>query len=249
MSLTAEQITANWEQYRERVNEWFPDRADALNKMYDFYEERMAMMPASSVNHYHNAFEGGYVDHVLRVMDCAQEVYESWGRMGANITNFSLEELMFAAMHHDLGKVGWPKAGGEIYQPNESEWHRKNQGKMYKINPDNAFSMVPDLGLWILQNFDIQTTWNEFLSIRIHDGLYDEANKPYYISRSADSKLRTNMPYILHQADLMAARIEYEQWRDNSVQAKPKPKRKSSEVSDMATKVDTDTLFKELFGS
>ena len=30
------------------------------------------------------------------------------------------------------------------------------------------------------------------LGIKLTDGLYDESNKPYYISRSADSKLKTN---------------------------------------------------------
>ena len=42
------------------------------------------------------------------------------------------------------------------------------------------------------------------------DGLYEEANKGYYISYSKDRQLKTNIPYILHQADLMAARIEFE---------------------------------------
>ena len=249
MSLSIDQMAENWKQYRERVNQWFPNRADALNKMYDFYEDRMLTAPASSVNHYHNAFDGGYVDHVLRVMDCAQEVYESWARMGADVSNFEMEELMFAAMHHDLGKIGWPEAGGEIYQTNDSEWHRKNQGKMYKINPNNAFAMVPDLGLWVLQNFKVPVTWNEYQSIRIHDGLYDDANKPYYISRTADSKLRTNMPVILHHADMMAARIEFESWRDNNIGNTPsKPKRKANALSDAAAKTNPSALFNDLFG-
>ena len=46
--------------------------------MYDDYEERIVMMPASSVAHYHNAFAGGYVDHVLRVMNCAKKLYDAW---------------------------------------------------------------------------------------------------------------------------------------------------------------------------
>ena len=32
------------------------------------------------------------------------------------------------------------------------------------------------------------------------------------MSRSADSKLKTNLGYVMHQADSMAARIEYEMW-------------------------------------
>lgn len=244
MSLTLDQIAENWKTYRERVELWFPERATALNKMYDFFEDRMMTMPASSVDHYHNAFEGGYVDHVLRVMDCADKLYTSWGEMGASLDGFTKEELMFAAMHHDLGKAGFPNDGGEIYIYNDSEWHRKNQGKMYKYNPNNPFSMVPDLGLWVLQNFKVPVTWNEYQAIRIHDGLYDDANKPYYISRSADSKLRTNLPVILHHADMMAARIEYEQWRDNAP-AKSTTKKKASGPKPT---INTNKLFEDLFG-
>jgi hypothetical protein len=48
------------------------------------------------------------------------------------------------------------------------------------------------------------------LGIQTHDGLYDEANKKYLINFSPSTKPRTALPYILHQADLMAARIEFE---------------------------------------
>ena len=48
------------------------------------------------------------------------------------------------------------------------------------------------------------------LAIQTHDGLYDEANKKYLFAFQPEQKPRTSLPYILHQADLMAARIEFE---------------------------------------
>jgi hypothetical protein len=48
------------------------------------------------------------------------------------------------------------------------------------------------------------------LAIQTHDGLYDEANKKYLFSYMPEQKPRTSLPFILHQADLMAARIEFE---------------------------------------
>ena len=248
MSLTAEKIHDNWIEYRKRVNEYFPTRKDALNKMYDTFEDRMIMMPASSIDHFHNAFEGGYVDHVLRVMDCAETLLNSWEASGASIDGFTKEELMFAAMHHDLGKAGFPNPGGEIYIPNDSEWHRKNQGKMYKHNPNNPFTMVPDLSLWNLQHFGIQVSWNEYLGIRIHDGLYDDANKPYYIARSADAKMRNNLALILHHADHMAARIEYERWANGSAAiAKPVASRPKATAKSDLSAIDASKLFNDLF--
>jgi len=52
--------------------------------------------------------------------------------------------------------------------------------------------------------------------------MYDDANKPYFVSRSAQAKLKTNLPIILHHGDHMAAQIEFERWR-NKDQSTPKP--------------------------
>jgi hypothetical protein len=244
MSLSAEQIQDNWNKFLSRVDQEFPGRAKELRAMYAHYMDRMMLMPASGTDHFHNAFAGGYIDHILRVMDCTSKLYNSWQEMGADVTGFTYEELMFAAMHHDLGKAGFPGPGQEVYQVNESEWHRKNQGKMYKHNPNIPFTMVPDLSIWILQEFGIKMTWNEYLGIRIHDGLYDEANKAYYVSRNADSKLRNNLPLILHHADHMAARIEYEMWRDKQPSTKiPSSNSKKPSIASNNTAFDISKIF------
>ena len=213
--LEAEKIKSNWERYRGLVNNLFPTRKDALNKMYDEFEDRLIFMPASSMEHFHNAFAGGYVDHVLRVMDCALTLHNTWTVMGADMSGYTEEELLFAAMHHDLGKAGFPGDGNEVYQVETSDWHRKNQGKLYKSNANIPFAMVPDLSIWLLQEYDIKISWTEYQAIKIHDGMYDDANKPYFVSRSPQSKLKTNLPIILHHADHMASTIEFERWRNN----------------------------------
>jgi hypothetical protein len=220
--LQAEKIKSNWERYRNLVNTYFPTRKTELNKMYDEFEDRMAMMPASSMAHFHNAFAGGYVDHVLRVIDCAEKLHASWSEMAADMSGYTIEELRFAAMHHDLGKVGFPGDGNEVYQIETSDWHRKNQNKMYKHNENIPFTMVPDLSIWLLQEYDVKMSWTEYQAIKIHDGMYEDANKPYFVARSAQAKLKTNLPIILHHADHMAAQIEFERWRNKDKET-PKP--------------------------
>jgi hypothetical protein len=253
--LEAEKIKSNWEKYREQVNTMFPTRKDALNQMYDEFEDRMVLMPASSMAHFHNAFAGGYVDHVLRVMDCALTLHDTWTRSGADMSGYTQEELLFAAMHHDLGKVGFPGDGNEVYQVETSDWHRKNQNKMYKHNENIPFTMVPDLSIWLLQEYNVKLSWNEYQAIKIHDGMYDEANKPYYVARSAQAKLKTNLPIILHHADHMAAQIEFERWR-NRQQNTPKPvvektkMSKSNGLKNLAeNNPDIDKSISDIFGS
>jgi hypothetical protein len=69
---------------------------------------------------------------------------------------------------------------------------------------------VPDRGLFLLMSNGIPYTKNEFLAIKTHDGLYEEANKSYLIGFTPETKPRTSIVYVLHQADLLAARIEFE---------------------------------------
>lgn len=211
--LTPEQIQEQYELFRSSLREWFPTRIVELEKMYDVYEDRIILAPASGVEHYHNAFPGGYLDHILRVVKFSELEYKIWNTLGFVVDNFTLEELRFAAVHHDLGKLGLPNAGGEVYVPNTSElWHYEKQGKVYFSNETQPFSLIQDASLFILQRFGIMCSHNEWYAIRVHDGVYDDANKKYYINNSIGSKFRCNMPMILHEADNKAARWEYERW-------------------------------------
>jgi len=246
MKLTAEQIVENWERLLEVIRtEFTGERQTKLLSMYTDLEDRMSTQPASSIDHYHNAFDGGYVDHVLRVIDCAHAVYDLWTRMGADMSGYTKEELIFTALNHDIGKMGFPGQGNEVYQWNDSEWHRKNQGKEYKINPNNPFTLVNDLSIWLLQHYGIEISWNEMLGIKLTDGLYDDSNKPYFISRSADAKLKTNLGYVMHQADSMAARIEYERWNNNKPITTNVPKKK---ITSPQTQINANKMFNDLFG-
>lgn len=250
MNLTAEQLQKNYNKFLTYIDKYISgDRKAKLMKFYNDHAERIMLMPASSVDHHHNTFPGGYIDHVMRVMDCALMLKNLWAANGATI-NYTEEELIFAAMNHDLGKIGSEEA--EQYQPNDSEWHRKNQGKIYKHNTENAFMTVPDRSIFLLQGRGIQMTLNEFLGIKLHDGLYEDANRPYYISHAKESKLRTNLPVILHHADHMAARIEFEMWDRNEGPQKKEPikeKRKASIPTDMTSeqKEELVNVFNNLF--
>jgi len=206
MNLSAEQLSDNFEALIGLIETHITtSRKDTLVKMYRDHQERLMLMPASGNINYHNCFPGGYVDHVIRVVNCALELKRVWTSLGAEI-DFTEEELVFAAINHDLGKMGTEEA--EQYIPNPSDWHRKNQGKIYTNNPANAFMTVPDRSLKLLADRGISVTDNEWFGIKLHDGMYEEANKAYFINYNPDSALRTNLPYLLHHADMLASRIE-----------------------------------------
>lgn len=211
MNLTAKQLQKQYEEFRSNIEILFPDRKSELNAMYDYFEDRLVTLPASGVEHYHNAFPGGYIDHVQRVVAFAVTEYKVWQDDGLKVNNFTLNELQFAAYHHDLGKLGMP-GNYQPYQPNTSKWHRENQGKLYTHDSKQPFMLIQDLSLFNLQYFGVKTSWSEYLAIRTHDGVYDRANEAYYFASQVDTKPRTNINQILHNADFRAARFEFERW-------------------------------------
>jgi hypothetical protein len=242
--LTPEQIQENWKQLIQLVEDNFTgERLEKLLKMYDYFEERMCMAPASGKEHFHNAHAGGYVEHVIHVTTSALQIKDLWEKSGATI-NFTDEELIFAALHHDLGKVG--DLSEDYYTPNDSDWHRKNQGLVYKHNGNLQFMTVTDRALFLLQHFGIKMSEIEYIGLMLTDGMYEEANKSYYVGYGADRSLKTNIAYILHQADMMATHIEADFWKRGDYAIK--------EVKKEEVKVKTEQsnaanqAFKELFG-
>jgi len=240
MKLTAEQIQSNWEIFLDNIKTHIPgNRGEQLTNFYKRYEERIILMPAAHKKEYHSAFPGGYVDHVNRVVRCALKQYELWKEEGCDVTTFTIEELVFSAINHDLGKMG--DKDHEAYIPQTDQWRRDKLGEDYMFNKALPFSSVPDRGLFLLQQHDIKYTFNEMIAIQTHDGLYDAANEKYLKAFMPEQKPRTSLPFILHQADMMAARIEFEiEWlpkfSKNSVDTPKKNYTLNSNIKSSKTK-------------
>lgn len=220
MNLTAEQIQKNWDKHLKIVDTFITgERKEKLKALYNDLSDDMIISPASTKPSFHNAFAGGYIDHVNRVVHCALKTKQLWQEMGATI-DFTDEELVFVALNHDLGKIG--VKGDPMYIPQTDAWRRDKLGEIYTTNKASAFMMIQDRSLFTLQQYGVVMSEKEFLAIKLHDGLYDESNKAYYVSFNPDSKLRTNLVYILHQADFLASKIEYDTWKASFDSPEPK---------------------------
>ncbi len=137
-------------------------------------------MPAAHKKEYHNAFPGGYIEHVNRVVDAAIKLHSLWEEFEADMSTFTTEELVFSAINHDLGKMG--DENHESYIPQTDQWRKDKLGEDYMFNNQLPFSSVPDRGLFLLQSHGISYTFNEMVAIQTHDGLYDEGNKKYLLN-------------------------------------------------------------------
>lgn len=210
--LSAEQIEQNWKKLLTFIEDGFDgERRENLLKLYNENENRIATAPASSKVYFHSCFLGGYVHHVLNVLRIAPKVSALWESIGGE-KEYTDEELFFVALNHDLGKIGDLKH--DNYIETTEDW-KKKRGMEFEINPDIQYMNIEDRSLYLLQHYNIKITQREFITIRIHDGLYDEGNKSYYIQWGATKEL-DRFVHVIHFADMLATKQEYEEWAKSS---------------------------------
>ena len=243
-----EDVDRQWDLLMNTINDYIESpRKEKLTKMYEGLAEKICTAPASSHSTRHNCFPGGYIDHVNRVVKCTLELYSTWQTAGANVSNFTKEELVFAALNHDLGKIG--NAKEDYYIPNDSDWHVK-RGQVYKINGRLTFMKVPDRSLFLLQECGIDVSENEFLAIKLHDGLYSKGNESYLMGGLPEFSLNCDMPILLHHADHLATLIEGNfNHTSETVKQEPKVKSKLSNIGDQVTNENLKSAFDEIFGT
>jgi len=230
MRLSAEQMHENFEKLTTIISSEFTgERKDKLLNLHMSWYDRIATAPASIKTSYFNAFPGGYVLHVLDVCKAAALLYDVWTQMKGPL-DFTWEELAFVAINHDLGKIG--SETEDLYIECTEDWMLR-KGIKYVLNPKLQYMKASDRSLMTLSSNGIQMTDKEYLAIKLVDGLYEDSNKAYFMAYNEDYELKTMLPHVLHQADLISCKAASS--ATANLGSKPAPK-KEVVVSTVATK-------------
>lgn len=211
---TEAELRANYEKFIQIIKKYF--KGERLEKLLHMYSEselggNLTVSPASGNAGYHNAYPGGYIDHIFNVCKNALKVKELFIQLGGK-PDFTDEELIFCALHHDLGKLGTKE--NLHYIPNDSDWHVKNRGDYYKKNTEDVFMTLTDRTMFTLQHYGITYSEAEYFGMKLTDGLYDEDNEKYLKVYDVNKRMRFKLPYIMHWADHMSTVIESQ---DNTI--------------------------------
>ena len=150
MPLEQEKIVANTKKYFDTAT-----KLGFMNEeLMKFLGESFIKAPASTMADLHNAFEGGLIDHLLRV-----------GSYAVKFNNALPEEervdqnsLLKICLLHQIGKAN-------LYKPCDSEWHRKNQGKMYEFNEDLTSMRVGERSVYYAMSHGVSFTEEEYAAI------------------------------------------------------------------------------------
>ena len=135
-------------------------------ELMKFLGQEFIAAPASSMADYHNAFEGGLIDHLLKVAKNAVNVNNTLPE-NKRVNQDSLIKVCFL---HQIGKTN-------LYKPCTSEWHRKNQGKMYEFNENLVSMRVSERSLYYAMSHGIKFTEEEFSVIMSYDKTDDKMSE------------------------------------------------------------------------
>lgn len=192
MSLTPEQIEANWNKLRSLFGK-LGDRSGPGLAMLDALDMRLALCPASAKADYHNAFPGGLVEHSLRVLSNAVKYAAAFD------WKVPKDSLIIAACLHDIGKVGDHE--NDYYVKQTDDWRVNKLGEVYTYNKEMQYMTVPQRSIFLCQHFGLKLTQDEALAITLNDGFVVDENKQYCLKEPL-------LAHIIMTADYVATMME-----------------------------------------
>ena len=240
MNNKPEQIKSNWDKLQKIVEDNFKDNnLQNIINLLNHFEDRIIEAPASGRPSYHNCFMGGWLDHTLRVIETSLKMREHFIELGVDVI-CSKEDIVLAAMFHDLGKLG--DLNDPYYKYQTDDWRRNKLQEWYTHNSDMENLSVTDRALWLLQHFDIKVSTEVWKAIKMSDGMFDAGNEGYYRT-SSDS--RNILHYIVHFGDWSATVAEKQHYIQGNVEKQEKIEetkkefnKKNMDVSEMKNEFD-----------
>jgi hypothetical protein len=127
-------------------------------ELLKFLGDDFITAPASTMTSLHNAFPGGLIDHTILTTKYAVDINLSLPE-NIRVDNESLIKVCFL---HQIGK-------SFLYKLCESEWHRKNQGKMYEFKDDMVSMRVGERSAYYALSHGVTLSEEEFQSIVNYD--------------------------------------------------------------------------------
>lgn len=149
--------------------------------------------PASTKQEFHAAFVGGLAWHSLNVVRNLIKMSEALcpGK-------FTKEKLVFAGLMHDLGKAG--DGENDYYLETDLRW-KKERGEFFEINKKCFYMPTSERGIYLLQKYGIELEADEYVAIRLNDGMYDVNNHGWRMKEP-------DLAILVHFSDLWSTREE-----------------------------------------
>ena len=89
------------------------------------------------------------------------------------------KSLARIALIHELGRLGDPEEGKDLFVPETSDWHREKLGRHYKYSENCPKMSVAHRTLFYLAKYGFSVTREEWVSIAVSAGFQYDENRFY----------------------------------------------------------------------
>lgn len=154
---------------RDKFEKTYNSNEIFTESLLKFLGENLYTAPASNMESMYNAFPGGLIDHILKVTKYAVVLNDSLPE-NLRVDKKSIIKVCFL---HQIGKTF-------LFKFCESEWHRKNTGKMYDFNEDLVSMKVGERSAYYALSYGVTLTEEEYQSIINFDKSEDDKQSKWY---------------------------------------------------------------------
>ena len=147
-------IKKNWITYKS-ILERLEDKN--INNMLEEIGERICLAPANSNNKQYGCYPGGIVVTSTKLAKAMQALNEFHGKP------VDIKSVYKIGLLHDIGRIGTMTQDWLL--PQDSDWHREKLGNEFKINFDLPKMTHLQRTMFLLNQFQIKLTEEEFAAL------------------------------------------------------------------------------------
>jgi hypothetical protein len=162
---------------------------EGIDKLMN-YLEKSDFYTAPASTRFHDAYEGGLLDHSLRTYYHLKQLVASYK------IDVSEETIAIIALFHDLCKVDFYKTEQRWRKDDNNQWE---QYDTYVVEEKNHYGGHGSKSVFLVQSF-IKLHFIEATAINCHMGMCGDSND-YAIG---DAFRTYPIVYLLHVADMMS---------------------------------------------
>jgi hypothetical protein len=164
------QLVQQFDKYVSLLKRFFDE--SSIDAFIEDYGERLVLCPAGLTTK-EGGQPGALVDRCIRMAQTVKKIAQG-AELPVNVTS-----AVRVALVADLGLLGDPGEGKELYVPQESDWHRDKLGQRYKYNDACSRVSPAHRTLFLLQSYGMQLSLDELVAVVTAGGLHLPENAFY----------------------------------------------------------------------
>lgn len=168
-------------------------RAPLLKKFLKERAQQIIRTPATTHKDSFGCFPGGLLLYTLNMLVVAEQLRQDYFK------KVNQESIKFCTFFHYMGHLG-DTPDQDLYLEQNDQYYNNRLGFLYKINDKVRFALPTDRLMFLLAQYSIPVSQDEWFALRNYGGAYHKENYAY------TSKF-TDLEVLVQTASLLTTRL------------------------------------------